>query len=170
LQHLTIFSNRFIFTNQGKLLKNLLCLVLCFDNSLPWPIDIPKIFFIAISFNRNIVFKNVSSDVGLSKVCLSRPAVSNTRPTSFIWSFLDSYFDNEGKLNIEKYWLYHKKPLKLVSVYAHVLANLSLILPAKPKELPTPVLDYCFQLKATLWDRKFYAAPYPAFNWQSEAL
>jgi len=51
-------------TIQGKLFKkNLVYLVLCFDKSLPWPIDIhgPK-----MSSYCNIECKNVSCDVGLS--------------------------------------------------------------------------------------------------------
>ncbi len=67
LRHLTIFSNRFLFTNQGKLLKNLVKLVLWFDKSLPWHkyIHGPKIYFYQISFYCNIVYKNVSCEVGL---------------------------------------------------------------------------------------------------------
>jgi len=34
-RHLTISSNKFPLTNQGKLFKNLVNLVLCFDKSLP---------------------------------------------------------------------------------------------------------------------------------------
>ncbi len=38
--HLTMFGKRFLFTNQVKLLKYPVYLVLCFDKSLPWPMDI----------------------------------------------------------------------------------------------------------------------------------
>ncbi len=42
LPHMTIFSNRFWVTNQGKLLKDIFYHVLFLDKSLPWPIDIHR--------------------------------------------------------------------------------------------------------------------------------
>jgi hypothetical protein len=60
-------------TNQGKPEQNIKNLDLWFYKSLPWPIEIDgsKIFFIALSFYRNIVRQNVSCDMGLRMIILT---------------------------------------------------------------------------------------------------
>jgi len=58
LKHLTIFSNRFLLTDQVSSYQNLVYLVLGFGKSLPW-LDIELYALkISMSFYCNIVYKN----------------------------------------------------------------------------------------------------------------
>jgi len=67
------FETQVSMHNQGKLLKNLMYLVLCFLKSIPGCIDIHgRIIYlftcIAISFHCNIVQKNIMCDMSLKLV------------------------------------------------------------------------------------------------------
>ncbi len=65
-------------------------------------------------------------------------------PASYIWSFLNSYFDYENTLNIKKVpVLLQKRPYNLLTwaCTGPRIPNLSLMWPAKTKELPTPALE-----------------------------
>jgi len=72
-------------------------------------------------------------------------------PASYIWSFLNSYIDYEKHWTSRKYLLYHKNNLKF-SLHVPLIPNLSLMWPAKPKELSTPALvDLVLCLRAHLY-------------------
>ncbi len=66
-------------------------------------------------------------------------------PASYIWSYLDCYFDNEKTLKIKAI---SASKTNFKSVYIDMYwptdTNLSLMWPATPKEFPTPVQDQCF--------------------------
>jgi len=78
LQHLTIFSSRFLMTNQGKLLKTLTYLGLSFVKSLPRLVietydsnlSIYFYLFIAIVCAKiSSVYKPLTSSVGKNMLC-----------------------------------------------------------------------------------------------------
>ncbi len=64
-------------------------------------------------------------------------------PASYIWSFLNRYFDFENTLNIKKLPVLsqkqHQNQFTLTCTGLRI-PNLSLMRPSKPKELPTPAL------------------------------
>jgi len=66
-------------------------------------------------------------------------------PASYIWSFLNRYFDYENTLNIKKVPVFlQKKQHSNQFIWTWTgprIPNLSLMWPAKPKELPTPALE-----------------------------
>ncbi len=83
------------------------------------------------------------------------PQITLMWPANYIWSFINSYFDFENTLTSKNICFTIKTNLK-ISLPA-VIHYMSLILPAKPKELATPdllkTILFFYQLKSPPWDK-----------------
>jgi len=81
LRHLTIFSNKFLLNNQGKLLKTLIYLGLKFVQSIPWLFIENHGSKLSISFYCNIVGKNIKCVQAINVVKIE------PRKTNLVLSF-----------------------------------------------------------------------------------
>jgi len=67
-------------------------------------------------------------------------------PAIYFWNFLNSYIDQKAHKTSKKY---HKNNLEISLLGHERIPKFSLMWPAKPKELPTPVLEHTHSLSLT---------------------
>jgi len=131
LRHLTIFSNRFLLTNQGKLLSKL-CIPCIFDKSLPWL----GIEFYALK---------ISMSFYLFVAILCAKMYSVYRPLN--WRLWIKWFCQSGKTrNTRK--VIKRRTLILTQNYPTIFS------PATRTKKQNKLISYCGLSFAMIWNKK----------------